>query len=62
MSCSMLRDCIVYYGVYRRMLDRMCWKKRINNYMLLPETLRRSKTELETSQYYKRRLYQYTNK
>ena len=62
MSCSVLRDVVVYYGVYKGMLDRICRRKRINNYMELPEKVRISKTELETSAYYKRRLYHYTNK
>ena len=62
MSCSRMRDLIVYYGVYKAMLDRICRRKRINNYMVLPETVRRNKSEEETSAYYKDRLYQYTNK
>eukprot|EP00090_Calanus_glacialis_P045430 TRINITY_DN8425_c0_g1_i2.p1 TRINITY_DN8425_c0_g1~~TRINITY_DN8425_c0_g1_i2.p1 ORF type:complete len:103 (-),score=31.05 TRINITY_DN8425_c0_g1_i2:101-409(-) len=62
MSCSMLRDVIIYYGVYKGMLDRICKRKRINNYMVMPDTVRRLKTEQEISAYYKRRLYQYTYK
>ena len=62
MSCSMMRDLVVYYGVYKAMLDNICRRKKINNYMMLPETVRMTKTELETSAYYKGRLYQYTNK
>ena len=61
-SCSMLRGLIVYYGVYKSILDRICRRKRINNYMLLPVGLSRTRTELEISAYYKRRLYLYTNK
>ena len=62
MSCSMLRDVIIYYGVYKSMLDRICKRKRINNYMVMPDMVRRLKTEQEISAYYKRRLYQYTYK
>ena len=62
MSCSMLQGLIVHYGVYKAMLDRICRRKKINNYMVLPETLRSSRTEQETSAYYKSRLYHYTNK
>jgi hypothetical protein len=62
MSCSMLRDVIIYYGVYKSMLDRICKRKRINNYMVMPDMVRRVKTEQEISAYYKRRLYQYTYK
>eukprot|EP00090_Calanus_glacialis_P045429 TRINITY_DN8425_c0_g1_i1.p1 TRINITY_DN8425_c0_g1~~TRINITY_DN8425_c0_g1_i1.p1 ORF type:complete len:103 (-),score=28.83 TRINITY_DN8425_c0_g1_i1:101-409(-) len=62
MSCSMLRDVIIYYGVYKGMLDRICKRKRINNYMVMPDTVRRLKTEQEISAYYRRRLYQYTYK
>ena len=62
MVCSTLHNLIVSYGVYKRMLDRICRRKRINNYMLMPEMVRRTKTEVEISQYYKRRLYHYTNK
>ena len=62
MSCSMLRDVIIYYGVYKSMLDRICKRKRINNYMVMPDMVRRLKTEQEISDYYRRRLYQYTYK
>ena len=62
MSCSMLRDVIIYYGVYKGMLDRICKRKGINNYMVMPDTVRRLKTEQEISAYYRRRLYQYTYK
>ena len=62
MSCRRVRDLIVYYGVYKAMLDRICRRKRINNYMVMPDTVRRLKTEQEISAYYKRRLYQYTYK
>ena len=49
MSCSMMRDLVVYYGVYKAMLDNICRRKKINNYMILPETVRMTKSELETS-------------
>eukprot|EP00092_Neocalanus_flemingeri_P039226 GFUD01042703.1.p1 GENE.GFUD01042703.1~~GFUD01042703.1.p1 ORF type:complete len:181 (+),score=56.07 GFUD01042703.1:187-729(+) len=62
MSCTMLQDLIVYYGVYKARLDMICRRKRINNYMVLPETVRTGKTEQEISAYYKSRLYHYTNK
>ena len=47
----MLRDVIIYYGVYKGMLDRICKRKRINNYMVMPDTVRRLKTEQEISKY-----------
>ena len=50
------------YGVYKTILDRICKRKGINNYMVMPERLRRGKTEEEISAYYKSRLYNYTNK
>jgi len=59
---STLHNLIVSYGVYKRILDRICRRKRINNYMVMPEMVRRTKTEMEISQYYKIRLYHYTNK
>ena len=62
MVCSTLHNLIVSYGVYKRILDRICRRKRINNYMVMPEMVRRTKTEMEISQYYKIRLYHYTNK
>ena len=58
----MLRNLIVHYGVYKAILDRICRRKRINNYMVLPETLRSSRSEQEINAYYKSRLYYYTNK
>ena len=61
-SCSMLRYLIVYYGVYKGILDKICRRKRINNYMVLPVVISRDMTVLETRAYYKRRLYQYTYK
>eukprot|EP00092_Neocalanus_flemingeri_P078818 GFUD01098104.1.p1 GENE.GFUD01098104.1~~GFUD01098104.1.p1 ORF type:complete len:180 (+),score=58.14 GFUD01098104.1:156-695(+) len=62
MSCTVLHDLIVHYGVYKGRLDMICRRKRINNYMVLPETVRSGKTEQEISAYYKSRLYHYTNK
>ena len=62
MICSRLRNLTIYYAVYKGMLDKICRRKRINNYMVLPETVRSSKTEQEISAYYKSRLYHYTNK
>ena len=58
----MMRDLIVHYRVYKGMLDRICRRKKINNYMEMPETVRRTKDDDEESAYYKRRLYNYNNK
>ena len=57
-----MRELTIQYGVYKGMLDRICRRKKINNYMVLPETVRTRMTEQETSAYYKRRLYHYNNK
>jgi hypothetical protein len=35
--CSGLREVVVQYGLYKARLDSICRRKRINNYMVLPE-------------------------
>jgi len=60
--CRQFRDIIIHYNIYKSMLDSICRRKRINNYMVLSDKARQGKTSQERSAYYKTRLYHYTNK
>ena len=55
-----LRELVVQYSVYRGRLDRMFRAKRLNNYMLLPDSGRCSQQQAST--YYKLRLYRYCHR
>ena len=35
-----IRNTILHYSIYRRILDRKCRMKGINNYMIIPGNLR----------------------
>jgi len=63
MSCEVvsrkMRYIIVHYNIYRRILDRKCRMKGINNYMTIPGSLSEQMTMAERNEYYKRRLYHY---
>jgi len=59
-SCVWLREMVVQYSVYRARLDRMFRAKRLNNYMLLPDSGRCSQQQAST--YYKLRLYRYCHR
>jgi len=60
--CRRFRSLIVEYSIYKVLLDSICKRKKINNYMALSCRAKEVKTQEERSQYYKYRLYHYTNK
>jgi len=57
-----LRDVVVNGRMYKRRLGRIFRRKKVNNYMLLTQELEGAQSALENSQYYKKKLFNYTHR
>lgn len=57
--CKSIKNIIIDFNVYQRILDQKCKKQNINNYMLLPPFWSDKMSRDECNEYYKKRLYHF---
>ena len=48
--------------MYKRSLNRIFKRKKVNNYMKLQDDVEEQQSYLENSQYYKKKLFSYTHR
>lgn len=58
-TSAWLREIIIKFHIYQRILDRKCRLQRVNNYMLLPVDISAEMSAEKCSDYYKKRLYHF---
>jgi len=58
-SSKHLFEIIIHMNIYKRILDRECKVKGINNYMRIPPNISIQMSDEEENNYYKKRLYHY---
>ena len=57
-----LRSIVVNEHIYKRRLNKIFIKKKLNNYLLLKEEVEENNSPEENSKYYKKKLLSYTHR